>query len=100
MREKKIIDKDTVLNVARLSRLTLSEKELSQYSGQLGSILSYIDQLNEVDTEGASPTSHPLESLKNVFREDKVKKSLPLADVLRNAPRKKENFFSVPRIIE
>ncbi|MBL7158052.1 MAG: Asp-tRNA(Asn)/Glu-tRNA(Gln) amidotransferase subunit GatC [Candidatus Omnitrophica bacterium] len=100
MSDKKIIDKDTVLRVARLSRLILSDKELSQYSGQLGAILEYIDQLNEIDTRNTPPTSHPLSNLKNVFREDRVKGSLSPADVLRNAPRKKENFFSVPRVIE
>jgi len=100
MSAKKIIDKDAVLKVAGLARLSLSDKELSRYSRELESILGYINQLNELDTKKTPPTSHPLSELKNVFREDRVKKSLPAERALRNAPRKKEKFFSVPKIIE
>ena len=100
MRNKSIIGKETVLEVARLARLNLTDEELSLYGVQLGAILEYIDQLKGVDTEKTLPTSHPIEGLKNVFRKDTVKKSLSGKAALQNAPQKKENFFSVPKIIE
>ena len=96
----KKIDKDTVKHVALLSRLSLDDKELESHSEQLGSILSYISKLNEVDTTNVQPTSHPLTTLKNVFRKDLPKKSLPVDDVLKNAPAKDGNFYKVPQIIE
>jgi len=96
----KIIDEKTVDYVAKLSRVSLSEKEIAQYSKQLEGILDYINKLNEIDTKKTPPTSHPLDSLKNVFRKDAVKKSLTQEESLKNAPNRKDDFFSVPRIIE
>jgi aspartyl-tRNA(Asn)/glutamyl-tRNA(Gln) amidotransferase subunit C len=96
----KIIDKDTVRRVAYLSRLELNDKDLDLYSGQLRSILSYINKLNEINTANVQPTSHALSSLKNVFRKDIPSGSLTLDDVLANAPSREGDFFKVPRVIE
>lgn len=96
----KQIDENTVKHVAYLSRLALDEKELKAYSSQLTSILSYIDKLNEIDTKDTLPTTHVLPSLKNVFRKDILRPSLPVDDVLENAPSKDGRFFKVPQIIE
>jgi aspartyl-tRNA(Asn)/glutamyl-tRNA(Gln) amidotransferase subunit C len=96
----KSIDKSTVKHVAHLSRLELDEKELETYSGQLASILSYINKLNEIDTKNVTPTSHAIASLKNVFRKDVLKPSLDAKEVLKNAPSKEGAFFKVPQIIE
>lgn len=94
------IDKKAVKHVALLSRLKLDEKDLDTYSKQLASILSYISKLNEIDTNNVYPTSHPLSTLKNVFRKDMLKESLPVEDVLKNAPSKDGDFFKVPQVIE
>ncbi len=96
----KAIDAKTVKHVAHLARLELNDKELQQYSGQLASILSYISKLNEIETSGVVPTSHPLATLKNVFRKDILKKSLETDEALKNAPAKEGDFFKVPQIIE
>jgi len=96
----KIIDKDTVKRVAFLSRLSLDEKEFELYSGQLASILSYIDKLNEVDTKDTPPTSHVLTTLVNVDRPDVLKKSLDVEKALSNAPEKEGDFFKIPKVIE
>ncbi len=96
----KSIDKETVKQVALLSRLELDAKEVDLYAGQLASILSYISKLNEVDTGDAAPTAHPLSTLKNVFRKDVLKQSARVEDVLRNAPAKEGGFFRVPQVIE
>ena len=100
MPKKKSIDEKTVKYVARLSRLDLSEKEVNLYRKQLENILDYINKLREVDTTKTPPTSHPLENLKNVFRKDAMRKSLPVEEALGNAPKRKDDFFSVPKIIE
>ena len=100
MKDKKTIDEKAVERVAKLSRLRLSGRELALYQKQLTDILEYIDKLREVDTSNTPPTSHPLESLKNVFRKDAVRESLTQDAALSNAPNRKDNFFSVPKIIE
>lgn len=100
MPNKKTIDEKTVKHVARLSRIDLSGEEVKLYQRQLTDILGYINKLNELDTKGTLPTSHPLGNLKNVFRKDTVKKSLSAEDVLKNAPARKDDFFKVPKIIE
>ncbi len=94
------IDKKLVKHAALLSRLELDEKESELYSKQLASILSYISKLNEIDTGTVHPTSHPLATLKNVFRIDALKKSLDVEAVLKNAPSKEGDFFKVPQVIE
>lgn len=95
-----VIDKKTVRHVALLSRLELGDKDLELYSTQLAAILSYISKLNEIDTKDVHPTSHPLSSLKNVFRKDILKKSLEAEDALKNAPAREGGFFKVPQVIE
>ena len=94
------IDAATVKHVALLSRLSLSEAELSLYSKQLASILLYISKLNQLDTTGAPATSHVLASLKNVYRKDEPRPSLDTTAALANAPAKHGDFFKVPQVIE
>jgi len=100
MGKKKSIDEKAVKRVAALSRIELSREEVKKYSGQLADILEYIHKLNEVDSTDIPPMSHPLHSLKNVFRKDVVRKSLAPEEALQNAPKRIDNFFSVPKIIE
>ena len=100
MANKKNISEDIVRNVANLSRIRLDRREIELYGSQLVEILEYINKLNEVDISNTPPTSHPLDSLKNVFRKDSVKASLSAHEALSNAPKRKEDFFSVPKIIE
>ena len=96
----KKIDKNTVKHVARLSRLSLSDKDIKRFSEQLSAVLDYINKLNQVNTDNVSATSHAVASVKNVFREDRVKKSLEQEDALKNAPKKIGDFFGVPKVIE
>jgi len=92
-------DKTTVEYASKLARMKLSDEEMAHLSSQLADVLKYIEKLNKVDTSKVEPTSHVL-PIKNVFREDKVKKSLDAGDALKNAPGKEGAFFKVPRIIE
>ena len=85
--------------VAKLARLTLSDKEKEEFTTQLDDILTYMDKLNELDTTGVEPTSHVI-SLKNVLRNDEVCESPPPEPSLKNAPEKEGAFYKVPKIIE
>jgi aspartyl-tRNA(Asn)/glutamyl-tRNA(Gln) amidotransferase subunit C len=89
----------TVKYVAELSRIELSDQELEKLSKQLESILTFIDQLKLLDVSSIQPTSHIL-PVNNVLREDQPRDSLPIEKVLANAPKKKDNFFIVPKVIE
>jgi aspartyl-tRNA(Asn)/glutamyl-tRNA(Gln) amidotransferase subunit C len=85
--------------VARLARLELSEEEKETYGNQLEQILTYMEQLNQLDTAGVEPTSHAI-PIQNAFREDEMKPSFLQEEVLGIAPEKEDGHFKVPRIIE
>ena len=92
------ITPEEITKVAHLARLELSPAEVAQMADQVGAILSYIDKLNELDTEGVRPTTHAL-AINNAFRDDVVVPSLPQAEALRNGPRQNGEAFVVPKII-
>ena len=93
------IDKTQVRKVAKLSRLDLSEAEIEEFTGQLSAILDYVEKMNEVDTAGVEPLAHCL-PISNVLREDCVKESLGTEKTLANAPRRDNEFFKVPKILD
>ncbi|RPI35440.1 MAG: Asp-tRNA(Asn)/Glu-tRNA(Gln) amidotransferase subunit GatC [Nitrospiraceae bacterium] len=86
-------------HVALLARLKLSDDEKELFSRQVGSILEYINKLDELDIKDIEPTAHVF-PVKNVFREDRSRPSLPREKALQNAPECNENFYRVPKIIE
>lgn len=88
-----------VEHVAKLARLRLDETEMEQFTGQLNAILRYADKLNELDTDGVEPTSHPM-PLSNVMREDEARPSWPVEEVMRNAPDEEDGQFKVPAVLE
>ncbi|HHY46109.1 MAG TPA: Asp-tRNA(Asn)/Glu-tRNA(Gln) amidotransferase subunit GatC [Firmicutes bacterium] len=88
-----------VEHVANLARLELDEGEKESFTRQLASIIEYADKLKQLDTDQVSPTAHPM-PLRNVFREDEVRPSLPVEEALKNAPDRSGSFFKVPRIME
>ena len=92
------VTKKDVEKIAELARLKFSEEELENFTPQMNEILSYMDKLNELDTENVKPLSHPVEQ-SNVFREDEMKISIPVEDALKNAPSKDEHHFKVPKVI-
>lgn len=93
------ITSEDVKHIARLSRLFLSDKEIDIFSGQLSSIIEYVEQLNSLDTGNIKPTSHVI-PLNNVMRDDIPAASLSAEDALKNAPDSTEKFYRVPKIIE
>jgi aspartyl-tRNA(Asn)/glutamyl-tRNA(Gln) amidotransferase subunit C len=85
--------------VAHLARLQLTEAEVATMTRQLSAIVDYVDQLRQVETGGVEPMAHAL-ALSNVFREDEPASSLPVADALANAPRRRGDFYSVPAVLD
>ena len=92
------ITPEEVEHVAHLARLYLSAEEVEAYTKQLGEILDYVAELQELDTKDVAPMSHAL-SLVNAMRDDKVEGSLPNEEALANGPETEEGAFVVPRII-
>ncbi|MNC79246.1 Aspartyl/glutamyl-tRNA(Asn/Gln) amidotransferase subunit C [compost metagenome] len=68
-------------------------------TGQLNAILKYAEKLNELDTDEVEPTTHVLH-VSNVMREDEVRPSLSLDEVMLNAPEEEEGQFKVPAVLE
>lgn len=95
---KRHITEEEVEHVAWLAHIELTEEEKSLFTEQFNKILEFFKQIDEVDTKNIPPTHHVLD-LVNVYRKDEVGKTLPKESVLRNAPRKEDNFFKSPRII-
>ncbi len=93
------VTKDDLENVAVLSRLSIPADQQETYIQQMDSILTYMDNLAEVDTADVKPTTYAL-PMQNVFREDVVKPSLDRDLALSNAPLKEDNYFKVPKVLE
>ena len=94
-----LISDAQVEHVARLARLALSVEEKQRFTEQLNAILRYMEQLNEVHTEGVEPTAHVLD-LVNVLRDDTTHQTLNADTALANAPETAHHFFVVPRVVE
>ncbi|TDL77983.1 Asp-tRNA(Asn)/Glu-tRNA(Gln) amidotransferase subunit GatC [Peribacillus frigoritolerans] len=93
------ISKEEVKHVANLARLAITEEETEMFTNQLDAIITFAEKLNELDTTGVEPTTHVLE-MKNILREDKAEKGLPVEDVVKNAPDHKDGYIRVPSILE
>ena len=93
------ITEELVDYVSTLSRLRLPQEEKAKMAGELEQIVTYMDTLNTLDTDGVEPMSHAFPVV-NVFREDEVKPSMERELILKNAPKQKEDCFLVPKTVE
>ncbi len=89
---------ETVKKVANLTRLELNEEEITEFSGQLGAILAYMDKLNELDTTDVEPLFSPVTHT-TVLREDTVNQQFSRQERLQNAPKSDGQYFIVPKIL-
>ena len=87
-----------VEHIAQLARLELTDQDKALFGEQLSHILSYMDQLKQVSTEGVPHTATVIEQT-NAFRDDMPTPSLPVEKVLANAPETTDGFFVVPKIL-
>lgn len=94
---EKMITKEEVKHVAKLARLELTDAEIDKYSEQIGNILTYVEQMKEVDTTGIEPMPHAI-PVTNVMREDVVKYEQTKEELMQNAPYEEDGFFRVPKI--
>lgn len=85
-------------HIATLARLSFTDDEKQKFTDQLNTILTYIDQLNSLDTSKVEPLTQVIGS-DNVFRDDVVVPGLVTDKALANAPARTEEFFKVPKVI-
>lgn len=94
------IESEQVKHVALLAHLRIDPAELEKWSEQMGAIIEFADQLNELDLNDAESNEPGRASLYNVFREDERKESFDRDKILFNAPEQYEGCYVVPKIVE
>ena len=93
-----MIDLEQVRKVAKLARLELSDAEEQQFTSQLSSILEYVQQLDELDTDSVPPTTRAIE-VSNITRPDQLETFTDREAILDSAPEREGDFFKVPKIL-
>ncbi|WP_169568638.1 Asp-tRNA(Asn)/Glu-tRNA(Gln) amidotransferase subunit GatC [Sneathiella limimaris] len=93
------LDKATVAKVANLARIRVEEEDLDHLASELNSILGWVEQLGEVDTDNVAPMTSVAE-MQLRWREDEVTDGGYQEKVVANAPSEVDGFFGVPKVIE
>jgi aspartyl-tRNA(Asn)/glutamyl-tRNA(Gln) amidotransferase subunit C len=93
------VDAATVRHIAHLARVAIAEEEIDDLKGELNAILTFVEQLAEVDIAGVEPMTSvaPMEMKK---RPDQVTDGGIPDDILRNAPASHDHYFLVPKVVE
>ena len=93
------IDTDTARRVAHLARIRVAEDDLPALATELSSVLAFMEQLSEVDTDGVEPMT-AVSPMPLKRREDVISDGNRQADILANAPDAREGFMAVPKVVE
>ena len=93
------IDTETVLKIAKLSRIKITDSETSDIQKDLNRIVKFVKKLSEIDIEGTGEFSFGETYLKDM-RQDSVTINNATDDILKNTKSKNQNFFTVPKIVE
>jgi aspartyl-tRNA(Asn)/glutamyl-tRNA(Gln) amidotransferase subunit C len=93
------VDKATVARIAALARIKVTDSEQELLAGELSKLLDWIEQLNEVDTDGVAPMAS-VAHMKLPMRDDKVADGGIRDKLLANAPQDARGFFVVPKVVE
>ncbi len=93
------LDKAAVAHIAALARIRLAEAELEPLAGELSHILTWVEQLNEVDTSEVAPMAS-VAATGLPMRQDEVTDGGCRDEILGNAPRTARGFFAVPKVVE
>lgn len=93
------LDKQDVQKIAHLARLALSDEDANQYQSSLSSVLTLVEEMQSVNTDGIQPLANPLEMTQRL-REDEVTESNRREDFLANAPQSSNGLFLVPKVID
>ncbi len=92
------LTRQDVAKVATLARLNLTEDELDMMTGQLAQVVEYFELLGELDTSEVEPMAHAVERT-DVFRDDRVARSLGRDAALANAPKRDDECYRVPAVL-
>jgi len=93
------IDKESLKKIAHLARLEIKPEEETTLLSSMDSVLSWMEQLNEIDTEGVEPLTHIMDEA-NIWRQDISNNTLSRSEALANAPSKNDTYIMVPKVIE
>lgn len=93
-----MVQRSDIVQVGRLARLQLSEKEIDIIAQQIGSVLEYVHQLDQIDTSVVQPTTYILPT-HNTFREDQREDGLEQEEALANAPERDGDYFKTLKIL-
>lgn len=93
-----MLTQEQIMRVAELARLELSAAEIESYGPQLSGILSYVEQLKNVNTDGVEPTCFIMPDY-DPLRDDRIEPSLTREQLLSNGPSVKKDHFAVPKVI-
>ncbi|WP_138479731.1 Asp-tRNA(Asn)/Glu-tRNA(Gln) amidotransferase subunit GatC [Dyadobacter bucti] len=93
------IDQESLKKIANLARLEIKPDEEDALLASMDSVLTWMDQLNEINTEGVEPLTHIMDEVNN-WREDVGVNSLTREEALANAPAKNDTYIMVPKVIE
>lgn len=93
------VDRTVLDKIAHLSRLEFDEKDAEKMMADMSAIVSWVEKLNEVDTEGVEPLTTMTHEVNNL-RKDEVTPHLAHDKALLNAPKKDSDYFRVPKVLE
>jgi aspartyl-tRNA(Asn)/glutamyl-tRNA(Gln) amidotransferase subunit C len=93
------LSREEVVHIAALARMGISDAEIEKAREQLSNILENFEVLKEIDTTDVPPTAQSIH-LQNVLREDSPRESLPMEDVLANAPDREGDLFKLRPVLE
>lgn len=93
------VDEATVRHIAKLARIRISDADAKTLEGELTGILEWVEQLDEVDTDGVEPMTSVV-AVEMKKRQDEVTDGGRTEDVLKNAPERSGDFFVVPKVVE
>lgn len=94
------IDKEAVKRLANLSRLRISEENLDEMVGEITKIIGWVEQLQDVNTDGVAPMNSVVEDMKLPEREDVITDGNIRDQILANAPEEMDGYFLVPKVVE
>ena len=93
------ISTEDVRHVAELARLALDNQSIEACRSDLGSILGHIETINSIPTDGVEPMAHAID-MTNRLSQDEAQPSLPIEDVLANAPAVEDRYIAVPKVLD
>ena len=93
------INRDTLLKIAHLARLNISNESEKEMLDGLNDMIKWVEKLHEVDTEGVKPLTNMSQEV-NSWCEDEVKTDISREQALKNAPKKDKEFFKVPKVLK